>query len=69
MPPDIQTRFGKTRQSGPEHYFRVQISLDGGRSFRDALVMKRDDRDGPDRKSRPYNVAWAATGKRKPRFR
>ena len=62
MPSDIQTRFGSTRQSGPEHYFRVQVSLDGGQSFRNALVMKRDDRDGPDRNSTPYNVAWAATG-------
>ena len=62
MPANIKTRFGKTRQSGPEHYFRVQVSLDGGHGFRDALVMKRDDRDGPDRNSRPYNVAWAATG-------
>ena len=30
MPPEIEIRFGKTRQSGPEHYFRVQISRDGG---------------------------------------
>ena len=32
-----------------------------GRSFTDALVMKRDDRDGPDRNSTPYRVEWAAT--------
>ena len=28
------------------HYFRVQVSWDGGQSFRDTLVMKRDDRTG-----------------------
>ena len=60
MSPDIKIRFGKTRGS-PEHYFRVQVSWDGEPSFRDALVMKRDDRDGPDKHDRPYNVEWAAT--------
>ena len=53
-------RFGKTRGS-PEHYFRVQVTWDGGQSFSDALVMKRDDREGPDRDDRPYLVEWAAT--------
>ncbi len=62
MPSDIKIRFGKTR-GRPEHYFRVQASWDGGRSFTDALVMKRDDRDGrPGTNSTPYNVVWAATG-------
>ncbi len=61
MPADIKTRFGKTRQSGPEHYRRVQVRWDNDQSFRDALVMKRDDRDGPDKSDRPYRVAWAAT--------
>ena len=60
MSPEIKIRFGKTR-GAPEHYFRVQVSWDGEPSFRDALVMKRDDRDGPDRNSTPYNVEWAAT--------
>ncbi len=60
MPSDIKTRFGKTR-GAPEHYFRVQVSLDGGHGFADALVMKRDDREGPDRYSTPYRVEWAAT--------
>ena len=60
MNSQIQSRFGKTRGT-PEHYFRVQVSLDGGRSYADALVMKRDDRDGPDRNSTPYRVEWAAT--------
>ena len=56
----IKIRFGKTRGS-PEHFFRVQVSLDGGQSFRHALVMKRDDRDGQTKLDRPYRVAWAAT--------
>ena len=60
VPADIRTRFGMTRGS-PEHYCRVQVSLDGGRSFADALVMKRDDRDGPDKFDRAYRVEWAAT--------
>ncbi|MCY3676539.1 MAG: AAA family ATPase [Gemmatimonadetes bacterium] len=53
-------RFGKTRGT-PEHYFRVQVSRDGGQSFMNALVMKRDDRDGSDRSDTPYGVEWAAT--------
>ncbi|MDE2872854.1 MAG: AAA family ATPase [Gemmatimonadota bacterium] len=59
----MKVRFGKTRQSGPEHFFRAQGSRDGGQSFTDAFVMKRDDRDGPwrGRKKPPYKVAWAAT--------
>ena len=61
MPSDIRTRFGKTRQSGPEHYFRAQVSLDGGHSFSDALVMKRDDREGQHKLDRPYRVEWTAT--------
>ena len=61
MPAYIETRFGKTRQSGPEHYRRVQVRWDNDQSFRDALVMKRDDTDGPDKSDRPYRVAWAAT--------
>ena len=60
MPSDIHIRFGKTR-GAPEHYFRVQVSLDGGHDFTDALVMKRDDRDGADRYDCPYRVEWAAT--------
>ena len=60
MRSDIMIRFGKTRGT-PEHYFRVQVSLDGGHSFTDALVMKKDDRDGPDRNSTPFKVEWAAT--------
>lgn len=75
----IEIRFGSARQSGPEHYFRVQVSLDGRLGFVDALVMKRDDRDGPDRDDRPYRVEWAASdelareaeaalGRLKPRF-
>ena len=60
MSPEIKIRFGKTR-GAPVHYFRVQVSWDGGQSFRDTLVMKRDDRDGPDKHDRPYNVEWAAT--------
>ena len=60
MPSDTKTRFGKTRGT-PEHYFRVQVSLDGGHGFADALVMKRDDRDGPDKHGRPYRVEWAAS--------
>ncbi len=60
MPADIKTRFGKARGT-PEHYFRVQVSFDGGRGFADALVMKRDDGDGPDRDHRPYRVEWAAS--------
>ena len=60
MRSDILIRFGKTR-GNPEHYFRVQLSWDGGQSFGDALVMKKDDRDGPDRNSTPYKVEWAAT--------
>ncbi len=60
MPSDIKTRFGKTRGTR-EHYLRVQVSLDGGHGFADALVMKRDDREGPDRYSTPYRVEWAAT--------
>jgi len=60
MPSDIHIRFGKTR-GAPEHYFRVQVSMDGGFDFADALVMKRDDREGPDRYSTPYRVEWAAT--------
>ena len=43
------------------HYFRVQMSFDGGYRFADALVMKRDDRDGADRYDCPYRVEWAAT--------
>ena len=64
MRSDIQAtkiRFGKTRQSGPEHYRRVQVRWDSDESFLDALVMKRDDRDGPGKSDRPYRVAWAAT--------
>ena len=61
MPSNIKTRFGKTRQSGPEHYFRVQVSLDGGHSFGDALVMKRNDREGQHKHDRPYRVEWATT--------
>ena len=60
MRSDIMIRFGKTRGT-PEHYVRVQVSLDGGQSFTDALVMKKDDRDGPDRNSTPFKVEWAAT--------
>ena len=60
MPSDTKTRFGKTR-GAPEHYLRVQVSLDGGHGFADALVMKRDDGDGPAKSDRPYRVAWAAT--------
>ena len=60
MPSDIEIRFGKTRGS-PVHYYRVQVRSDDGQSFGDALVMKRDDRDGPDRNNRPYKVEWAAT--------
>ena len=61
MRSDIKIRFGKTRGE-PEHYFRVQISRDGGRSFTDALVMKRDDRDGRHgTNDTPYNVEWGAT--------
>ena len=60
MPPDSKTRFGRAR-GRPEAYFRVLVSRDGGQSFRVALVMKKDDRDGPDRNSRPFRVAWAAT--------
>ena len=60
MRSDTKIRFGKTRGS-PEHFFRVQISLDGGDSFGDVLVMKRDDRDGTDRHECPYRVEWAAT--------
>ena len=62
MPSNVKIRFGSTRQSGPEHYFRVQVSWDGGQSHDDALVMKRDDRDGQDKHDRPYRVEWAATG-------
>lgn len=61
MPSNIKIRFGNTRQSGPAHYFRVQVSWDGGQSHDDALVMKRDDRDGQDQPDRPYRVEWAAT--------
>jgi len=64
MPSDTnisEIRFGKTRRSGPEHYFRVQVRTDGEQGFGDALVMKRDDGDGPDKSDRPYRVAWAAT--------
>ena len=60
MRSDIRIRFGKTRGS-PEHFFRVQISWDGGYTYGDALVMKRDDRDGTDRYDCPYRVEWAAT--------
>ena len=60
MPSNIRTRFGKARGT-PEHYFRVQVSLDGGRSFSDALVMKRDDREGRDKHDRPYRIEWAAS--------
>lgn len=60
MPSDVEIRFGKTR-GAPVHYFRVQVSLDGGRGFADALVMKRDDGDGPDKDDRPYRVEWAAS--------
>ena len=62
MPSNVKIRFGSTRQSGPEHYFRVQVSWDGGQSHDDALVMKRDDRDGQDKRDRPYRLEWAATG-------
>ena len=62
MRSDIEPRFGKTRQRGSEHYFRVQVSLGGRQRFTDALVMKRDDRDGPTKHDRPYRVEWAATG-------
>ena len=63
MRSDIKPRFGKTRQSGSKHYFRVQVSLDGGQRFTDALVMKRDDRDGRGGTNDvPYRVEWAATG-------
>ena len=60
MPAVIDIRFGKTR-GNPEHYIRVQVSFDGGPGFVDALVMKRDDRDGPDKDDRPYRVEWAAS--------
>ena len=60
MRSDIKIRFGKTRGS-PEHFFRVQISWDGGYSFGDALVMKRDDSDETDRYDCPYRVEWGAT--------
>ena len=60
MPPNAITRFGKTRGS-PEHYFRVQVSWDAGKSWENALVMKRDDGEGTDRYDRPYRVEWAAT--------
>ena len=60
MRSDNRIRFGKTRGT-PEHYFRVQVSLDREQSFTDALVMKRDDRDGPNKSDRPYRVEWAAT--------
>ena len=60
MPSNAITRFGKTRGSH-EHYFRVQVSWDGGKSWGNALVMKRDDGEGTDRYDRPYRVEWAAT--------
>ena len=47
------------------HYFRIQVSWDGGQSFGDALVMKRDDRVTPDKDGRPYKVEWAATNELK----
>ena len=59
MRSDNKIRFGKTRGT-PEHYFRVQVSFDGGQRFTDALVMKRDDRDGPNKFDRPYRVEWSA---------
>ena len=61
MPARPKIRLGSTRQSGPEHYFRVQVSWDGGQSHDDALVLKRDDRKGQDQHDRPYRVEWAAT--------
>ncbi len=60
MPSDVQIRFGSTR-GRPEAYFRVLVSWDEGRSYTSALVMKKDDRDGPDRKNTPFKVEWAAT--------
>ena len=60
MPSEIKTRFGSTRGS-PEAYFRVLVSRDGGQSYTPALVMKKDDRDVPDRKKPPFRVKWAAT--------
>jgi len=60
MPADVQIRFGNTRGS-PEAYFRVLVSRDWGQTYRPALVMKKDDRDGPDRKNKPFKVKWAAT--------
>ena len=57
MPSDIKTEFGSTR-GRPEAYFRVLVSRDGGQNYTPALVMKKDDRDGPDRK---FKVEWAAT--------
>ena len=57
MPSDIKTAFGSTR-GRPEAYFRVLVSRDGGQSYTPALVMKKDDRDGPDRN---FQVEWAAT--------
>ena len=56
----IKPLCGKARQSGPEHYFRVVLH-EGEESYTPALVMKRDDRDGPDKRDRPYRVEWAAT--------
>ncbi len=61
MPSNIKIRFGRARQRGPERYFRVQVSWDGGESHDDALVMKRDEGDGEDKHDRPYRVEWAAT--------
>ncbi len=60
MPSNTETRIGKTRGT-PEHYFRVQVSFGWQTQFADALVMKRDDRDGSAKSDRPYRVAWAAT--------
>ena len=61
MPSNIKIRFGRARQRGPERYFRVQVSWDGGQSHDDALVMKRDEGDGENKHDRPYRVEWAAT--------
>lgn len=59
--PDIEIRYGSVRHNGPEHYFRVRVSFDGGSSYDDVLVMKRDDRDGPDKDDQLYRVEWAAS--------
>ncbi len=60
MPSDIKIEFGNTRGK-PEAYFRVLVSRDGEQNRTPVLVMKKDDRDGPNKSDRPYRVEWAAT--------